>query len=284
MEAKFFGHSVAHVNEVSIYVTNLEYSLAFYQYLFDFSLLEKSQHQAVLSANGATPILTLEQPESVLSKQQGRTGLYHFAILLPNRSDLASFLQFCLEEQIPFGASDHHVSEAIYLTDPDGNGIEVYRDRPSSRWKWDDDQIMMTTYQLDTAGLLAEPSSNWEGAPKESLIGHIHLHVNNLEQVKAFYVKILGFTEVAHYPGALFLSTGDYHHHIAINVWNGENALPPEKYSAGLKYFSIAFPKAQAIDLIHDQLKKKGWHAIRAKDGEGLYVDDPSGNEIFLSV
>jgi catechol 2,3-dioxygenase len=166
MEKKFFKNPVTYVGEVQLHVTRLKESLSFYQDIIGFSVLEKSNRKAVLTADGITPLLTIEQPENVVSKQMGRTGLYHFAILLPSRKDLASFLKYCFQYNIPFGSADHAVSEALYLSDPDGNGIEVYHDRPSTEWNWIHDQVTMVTESLDINGILAETSDHWIKASK----------------------------------------------------------------------------------------------------------------------
>lgn len=131
---KFHQKPNVYVEEVNINVKNLEYSLTFYQNIIGLQILEKTDRRAVLTTDGKAPILTLEQPEDVIPKVERTSGLYHFAILLPTRADLSVFLRHLLETGYPLGAADHYVSEALYLNDPDGNGIEVYRDRPSSEW------------------------------------------------------------------------------------------------------------------------------------------------------
>jgi catechol 2,3-dioxygenase len=280
MERKFFTEPATYVGELSINVTNLQQAIEFYQTVIGFQVLEKTEGAARLSANGKTAILTLETPENVTGKERRTTGLYHFAILLPNRAALSSFLEHALKQGVQLGAADHEVSEALYLSDPDGNGIEVYCDRDSSGWNWTGDQVKMGTDPLDGDGLLAEEHKVWSGLPEETILGHIHLHVANLEASEVFYSKGLNFSVVTRYPGALFISTGGYHHHIGLNTWNGEEAKAPRPNGAGLNWFTLVFPNENARTetvnrLIEAQVKVKTYP-------EYSEVKDPAGNTIRL--
>lgn len=235
---RFHQEPNIYVGEVNIKVKNLENSITFYQNIIGFQILEKSERKAVLNADGKTPLVTLEQPADVIPKQGRMSGLYHFAILLPSRADLGGFLRHIIQTGYPLGAADHYVSEALYLEDPDGNGIEVYRDRPSSEWTWKNDLVNMATEQLDAEGILASSVAEWDGLPPGTIMGHIHLHVGDLEKAKEFYTKGLGFDVVSYYPQAVFLSSGRYHHHVAINTWQGAGAPTPPKNSVGLKWYT----------------------------------------------
>ncbi|MEH7085997.1 VOC family protein, partial [Neobacillus drentensis] len=228
-----------YVGEVNIKVKNLDYSLTFYQSIMGFKVLEKSERKAVLTTDGKKALLTIEQPKDVVAKSGRTSGLYHFAILLPSRADLSVFLRHMVQTGYPLGAADHYVSEALYLNDPDGNGIEVYRDRPSSEWKWKNGLVEMATEELDGNGIIAESDGEWKCLPVGTLMGHIHLHVSNLPKAEEFYTKGLGFEVVSYYPQAAFLSTGRYHHHIAINTWQGAGAANPPKNSVGLNWYSL---------------------------------------------
>jgi len=271
-----------YVGEVNINVKNLDYSLTFYQNIIGFQVLEKSEHKAVLTTDGKTPLLTLEQPKDVVVKAGRTSGLYHFAILLPSRADLSVFLRHLVQTGYPLGAADHYVSEALYLNDPDGNGIEVYRDRPSSEWKWNNGLVEMATEELDGNGIIAESDAEWDGLPAGTLMGHIHLHVANLKKAEEFYTKGLGFEVVSYYPQAAFLSTGKYHHHIAINTWQGEGALAPPKNSVGLNWYSLVFPDETVREHAVNQLKQLG---APVKEEDLYYVtSDPSGNHIRLVI
>lgn len=267
-----------YVREVSIKVKNLEKSLDFYQNMIGFKVLEKKAGKAILTTNEKTPILTLEQPEDVVPKPARTAGLYHFAILLPTRADLSVFLRHLLETGYPLGAADHYVSEALYLNDPDGNGIEVYRDRSADEWTWNNGLVDMATEQLDANGILAESNAEWTGLPEDTLMGHIHLHVNDLKKAEEFYVKGLGFQVVSYYPQAVFLSTGGYHHHIAINTWQGSGAQAPPKNSVGLNWYSLVYPDEAARENAVQQLQKIG--AEVKKEADYYVAADPAGNQI----
>jgi catechol 2,3-dioxygenase len=285
MERKFFQKPAIYVGEVNLKVTNLENSLKFYDLIFGFKVLEKTSSSAILSADGKTPLLSLEQPNDVVPKQGRTTGLYHFAVLLPSRADLSQFLKHLLRvggSAIQLGASDHAVSEALYFSDPDGNGIEVYRDRPSNEWQWNNNQVKMVTEMLDGESLLAESKEEWKGVPRDTKMGHIHLHVADLDATEDFYVNGLGFDIVTRYPGALFASTYGYHHHLGLNVWNGVGAKAPAKNSAGLHWFTLVFPDEETRKETTNRLEQMG---IEVKKEKNYFeVKDPASNTIRLVV
>lgn len=271
------------IGQVDLRVSNLERSLAFYQHVIGFRVLERSDRKATLTADGKTPLLSIEQPEQVSPKQPRTTGLYHFALLLPNRSDLACVLQHFIQHQIPLqGASDHLVSEALYLADPDGNGIEIYADRPSPSWAWANGEVVMDTRALDIRNLLQEGSgAEWKGLPAETLMGHIHLHVSSLQEAEAFYIRGLGFDIVSRFGNqALFISTGKYHHHIGLNTWNGVGAPAPADNSVGLISFDIVYPDEEARSSAVQRLKAMG---VSVQKSQSSWVtEDPSHNRIRL--
>lgn len=205
-----------------------------------------------LSASGEPPaaLVLTEQPGA--RPQPARTsGLYHVAFLHPDRATLARLLRRLLELQVPLeGASDHLVSEAIYLADPDGHGIEVYADRPRDRWPRRDGQLQIDTLPLDLADLLAQapPDAPWTGAHPAARIGHIHLRTADIAAAAAFYRDLLGFEEVAWYgPRALFLAAGGYHHHIGLNTWAGVGVPPPPPDSVRLVAWAVALPRREAL-------------------------------------
>lgn len=278
MEKKFFQEPAVYVGEVNINVTDIERSIEYYEKIIGFKTLDRSERSAVLTADGKKPLLVLEQPEDVIPKQGRTTGLFHFAILLPGREYLSSFLRHIAENNVQIGASDHIVSEAVYLTDPDGNGIEVYRDRQSSEWSWTNGNVTMATEPLDAQGVLAESNKKWNGLPEETVMGHIHLHVSELKKTEEFYNQ-LGFKVVTNYPGALFMSTHGYHHHIGLNVWNGEGAPAPAKNSAGLNWFVLEYSEQAAEDAVQ---KLEIIDATVDQVSEGYKTVDPSGNTILL--
>ena len=171
-------------------------------------------------------------------------GLYHTAFLLPSRPDLARWVRFAVDERIATtGASDHFVSEAVYLTDPEGNGIEIYADRPKAAWAWDGPNVRMATERLDVSDLLGElkaDDSGWKGAPERSLIGHVHLRVGDAKIAEDWWNSEMGFDTVARYGGAaVFLSTGGYHHHIGANAWQSKGAGPRDDERSGLMWVEL---------------------------------------------
>lgn len=270
------------VGQVNINVTNLNSSLEFYQKVIGFQILEQTDRKAVLTADGKIGLLTIEQPVDVLPKEKGKTGLFHFALLLPTRADLSVFLRHLSETGLRFGASDHLVSEALYITDPDGNGIEVYIDRPAIEWTWSNGEVKMVSDPLDVESLLAVSDMDWDGLPADTVMGHVHLHVADLQKAEEFYTKGLGFTVVSHYPQAVFISTGDYHHHIALNTWQGVGASKPRENSVGINWYTLTFPNEEAIAKVIEQLQHLGASYIVE---DGLFViEDPSGNKIQLTV
>ncbi|MDR7075879.1 catechol 2,3-dioxygenase [Neobacillus niacini] len=273
------------VGHVKIKVENLQRSLTFYQDVLGFDVLEQTASTVKLTSDGKTSILSLEQPDNVIPKQGRTTGLYHFAILLPERSDLANIVVHLVEKGIKFGSSDHLVSEALYLNDPDGNGIEIYIDRDSSVWSWKGEEVAMTVDPLDFKNLLTTVISgkSWKGMPEGTVMGHIHLHVSELKKTEEFYVKGLGFDVVNRYGvQALFLSTGKYHHHIGVNTWNGIGAPTPAKNSVGLESFTLILPNEEARNQAISKLKKIGANVM--EENNNFIAYDPSGNRVVLAV
>ncbi|PKG25110.1 VOC family protein [Niallia nealsonii] len=280
---KFHSYPNIYPASLTLKIQDLETSIKFYENIIGFKLLDKTDKNAVLTVDGITPLVYLEQLEKAEPKNTRTTGLYHFAILVPSREDLGIILQHLLKSGYPLqGASDHTVSEAIYLADPDGNGIEIYRDLPAENWEWQNDFVSMATLAMDAEGVLeAGNNEEWNGLPKGSIIGHIHLHVADLEKTVAFYVEGLGFDIVQKYgTQAYFISTGRYHHHIGLNIWNGRGIPAPKAENIGLKYFDLKIPTEEKRNEIAERLEKLG-EVIEKKENV-FYVSDPSGNKIRL--
>ncbi|SHN27096.1 VOC family protein [Gracilibacillus kekensis] len=280
---KFHQKPNTYVSHVKINVQDLYRSIQFYQQTLGFDILEKTDTQAILTADGNTSILSLEQPKNAEPKQARTTGLYHFAILLPNRADLANFVFHCIENNVRLGSSDHLVSEALYFNDPDGNGIEVYIDKDPETWTWQNDQVAMAVDPLDFEDLLKEGQQGaWQGLPAQTLMGHIHLHVANMAETKTFYEKGLGFETVSRFGDqALFISTGKYHHHIGLNTWNGVGAPPPSENSVGLASYTLTYPSKQALDEVVFNLTAIGVPV--EQEQKQIIIKDPSKNNIIIT-
>ena len=236
----------------------------------------------MLTADGKTPLLIIEQPANVTPKEPRRTGLFHFALLLPERADLGMIIKHFSENKIAIGASDHKVSEALYLSDPDGNGIEIYTDRDPSEWDWENGEVAMSTDPLDRESVVASSEGErWNGLPRETLMGHVHLHVAHLPEAKTFY-NALGFEVAAKYPQALFMSNGKYHHHIGLNTWSGEGAAKPSTNSVGLQSYTLVYPNEVVLDGAIAKVKTLGARVESAENG--YFTEDPSGNRIILRI
>ena len=272
------------VGHVNIKVEDLERSLSFYEDIIGFSILEKTDKSAKLTTDGKTSILSIEQPDQVIPKQARTTGLYHFAILLPEKKDLANFIAHLVKHNIQIGASDHLVSEAIYIQDPDGNGIEIYIDRHPSDWQWNGEEVVMASEPLNFDQLLTyvEQDKPWERLPENTVMGHIHLHVADLVNTEKFYIEGLGFDVVSRFgQQALFISSGKYHHHIGLNTWNGIGAPQPAKNSVGLNYYTLVLPDEDAVQATIYRLENIG-AKVTKEDGE-IVTYDPSMNRIKLT-
>jgi catechol 2,3-dioxygenase len=278
-------HPTTSIGYVHLSVANLDRSLAFYQDKLGFQLRRRDGATAYLGAGGPDLLVLTEKPGA--RPVSGVTGLYHFAILTPSRLALAKSLRRLAETRTPVqGFSDHWVSEAIYLADPDGNGIEIYRDRPRSEWPCQNGQLQMATDPLDIQGILAELESQpepWTGLEPATTIGHVHLHVATIPSTESFYVDTLGFDLILRYgPSASFVSAGGYHHHLGLNTWAGVNAPPPPPDAAGLRYFTINLPDEPALAVVVERIKGAGV-TFREKD-EVIFLRDPAQNGVVLSA
>jgi len=277
----FHGKPNTHINHVAIKVTDVNRSLTFYKEILGLKVLEQTKTKVHLTVDGRSPLITLISLDNPEKNPNKTTGLYHFALLLPSRDDLAQFLQHLLDHRIPFGASDHHVSEAIYLNDPDGNGIEVYCDRPRDSWDWVHERVTMETERLNESDLLTEKTKDWEFMSSETVLGHLHLHVNNLDESKMFF-EAIGFSVVNEFHGAVFMSAGKYHHHIAFNIWNGIDAKAPKDNNVGMKSYSIVYDSVSVRDQILASLQQMNKEV--KKIGDAYIVRDMNNSEILLLV
>src|SRR3712207_5408025 len=260
-------HPSIRIGYVSLNVSEINRSLDFYEKVLGFNKVDRpSNERALLSVDGHSSYLVeLLQAKNAASYKASMpetrsAGLYHYAILLPERKYLADMLQNLSERrgEIRFdGLADHLVSESIYIRDPDNVGIEIYCDRPSLQWKWDGSRVRMETDRLDTEDLLRESTtSGWKAMPAKTVIGHVHLHVRNLAKAMKFYHKILGLNFTATYPGAYFFAAGKYHHHIATNIWLGTSIQLASSEHVGLNHFGIELPNKEQYEKTAEQDRK----------------------------
>lgn len=245
------------VGRVTLTVRDLAGVRDFYERVVGLREIEAGTGKVVLGAD-ARPLVELVEDLAAPPRPPRTTGLFHLALLVPDRAELARSLQRLIETRWPLaGASDHLVSEALYLSDPEGNGIEIYRDRPPSEWEYDGDELRMATLPLDLENLLGERDGGEPAAgtpvPGDTSMGHVHLNVDDLDAGERFYAGLLGLDVTARgYPGALFLAVGGYHHHIGLNTWRGEGIPAPPPGSLGLRSFELALPDRQASEEIVD--------------------------------
>lgn len=263
----------------------MERSRTFYQEILGFHVLDQEGNTARLTADGKQPLITIEQDENASPKVSGTTGLFHFAILLPSRKKLGDYLHHLIQKRWPVqGGADHQFSEAVYLSDPDGHGVEVYADCPAETWDWQDGELPLMSDPLDTETLLKIGSQDsWERLPAQTVMGHIHLHVSSLQEAKEFYCDGLGFDiTIPFRHRALFISNEGYHHHIGLNTWQGEGTPVPAPNHVRMKHFSILFPNEEERRKSIQQLKEIG--AWVAQENGVVVTKDPSENTIQLLV
>lgn len=269
------------IGPVTLTVSDLGRSLAFYRERIGFSVHSQGGGSARLGAGGADLLLLEERKDAV--RVAGTTGLFHFAILLPSRAALAKALAHLVETRTPLqGAADHIVSESLYLADAEGNGIELYRDRPRETWTWRDGQLAMATDPLDVDALWREGRADdapWQGLPAGTTMGHVHLRVAHIAPAERFYCDLIGFSLTARYGRqASFVAADGYHHHVAFNTWGGVGAPPPPKNALGLKEIVIDLGDRGAVERAVERLGKAGI----AIGPDGLVID-PSGNAVRLA-
>ena len=275
------------VGPVALTVSELDRSRAFYERAIGLRAAELDDGTLSLGVAGGAALIELRGDTAAPRLNRRAPGLYHLAILMPTRLDLAFALARLVETRWPLdGASDHLVSEALYLSDPDGNGIEIYRDRPRAEWAYAGDQLQMSTLPLDLNDLLGELRVATElqtAAPSGTTIGHVHLQVTDIQEAEAFYHGVLGFDVMTRgYPGALFVSAGGYHHHIGLNTWHSAGAAPAPRGSVGLRSFTIDLPDERELTAALARID--GASIPRTDVPGGVLVRDPVGNGVVLSA
>lgn len=276
--------SQARIGRVRLQVSDLKRSLAYYTDVLGLTVSMREGDVAVLATADAVPLVELQERKgSRPLPRHGRLGLYHFAILLPDRQALGRFLAHLAEVGAYAASADHLVSEALYLTDPDGLGIEVYADRPRAQWAINGREIAMATEPLDLRGLVrAGSGERWAGMPAGTTIGHVHFHVATLSEAEAFYHSALGFDKVVwSYPGALFLSAGGYHHHVGTNTW-AAGAPVATAQDARLIEWELRLPDSDDIASAAASAARAGYE-IQQAGGDRL-ITDPSGITVRLTT
>jgi catechol 2,3-dioxygenase len=294
-KAEFSVHPATKIGAVSLRVANLENQLAFYQQMLGFQLHWHEGDKAGLGAGGADLLQLVEEPD--LKRYRGVTGLYHFAVLFPNRRELARALARLIVLKYPNYPTDHIMTKTTYLDDPEGNGIELYTESPEDgTWtmangvfetRRADGSISDGREPLDVNALLGHLKEDDRldiPIPPETRVGHVHLHVRNVDEAVDFYHGIIGFDVmgVAKLFRAAFVSAGGYHHHVGLNTWQGEGAPPPPADALGLRYFAVELPDQKALEEVTTRVEKAGIPANQTDNG--LLVYDPSQNGVVLTI
>lgn len=276
-----------HLGPVTLAVADRDRSLAFYRDFLGLSVIDEgSRHgePAITFGVGPQAVIRLVVRPGIAPLPRNVTGLFHAAILLPSRAALARVILRLAEARYPFGASDHGVSEALYLDDPDGNGLEIYRDRPRDKWQWRAGQVEMMTLPLDLENVVAELTDDeprWAPMPAGTSLGHVHLRVGDVEDAERFYADVLGFDVVASLPGARFFSVNGYHHHLGTNSWQSANGQPRSEDTAGLIEWDIVLPTVEDVVAVASRLSAAGVTIDARADG-ALDVLDPWQTRLVL--
>ncbi|WP_324757405.1 VOC family protein [Haloarcula sp. GH36] len=263
------------VGRVALTVTDCDRATEFYTETVGLAVRTRDDDRVVLG-DGETPLLELHADPDAPERGANETGLYHFAVRVPSRTALGAALERIERTARLDGASDHHVSEALYLTDPEGNGVEIYRDRPRTQWEeHDDGTVRMGTDRLDRAGVEGA-SDGASSVPVGTDIGHVHLEVADLDATRSFYADGLGMTLRATAPGACFFAAGSYHHHVGANVWHARSG-PGE--GRGVAWYELRVPEG-ALEEVRRRLSESGYDSESA--GEGFVTTDPAGIRVRI--
>jgi catechol 2,3-dioxygenase len=280
-------HPDTRLGAVRLTVGDLQSMSDFYESALGLAVIASTPAKVRLGAGDRAAVELVHRPDAPVRPPR-TTGLFHLAVLVPSRIELARAIRRVVDAEWSFtGASDHLVSEAMYLNDPEGNGIEIYRDRPREEWRrTPDGELAMATLPLDVEDIIGELGGSPDPAPtaaSDTHIGHVHLQIRDVDEAERFYAGILGFdVTVRSYPGALFVSAGGYHHHVGLNTWAGAGAPPPPRDARGLDLFEVYVPDEEEITRIERDLEAAGSRSERRE--EGLLVTDPSSNRALIQV
>jgi catechol 2,3-dioxygenase len=256
-------------------VSGADRALDFYVNKVGLVLRERTDTTAALGTR-EEDVLRLDFQPGIAPRNYKETGLYHIAILVPDRPALGAAIARLAASNVKLGAADHLVSEAIYLWDPDNNGIEIYRDRPREEWVWHGDQVQMANRPLDFDGLLSQPGVEaLAQAPMKAgtCIGHIHLEVDDLAKARKFYSEVVGLAPTSTLPGAQFLAAGGYHHHLGTNIWDSRNGPLPSPDSAGISLMTFELPDTNSLQALQSRLETAG--TSTTANGNGFDFVDP---------
>ncbi len=281
----YHQHPSIYPKHVHLYVSDITKSGEFYSKILGLHILNQNQFIINFTVNDSDCLLTIEQPKDYRIPELNAPGLYHMAFLVPSKEDLADVFTHIQRSGYPLsGASDHKVSEALYLNDLDGNGIEIYYDRKPDTWNWENNQVEMTIDRLDIDNLLATASQKvWTGMSSGTIIGHVHLRVENMEKAEKFYVYALGFDIVSRYGSqATFISSNGYHHHLALNTWGRPKTVDHKDLTLGLHAFSLVYPSLETRQLVVSRLLEIG--ADVTEENDIVCAIDPSGTKVLLVV
>lgn len=273
--------ATTHTGLVALKVADLEKMTQFYTEVIGLKVLSEKEGERFFGTEDGVTLLILKKVDQPLPITR-KTGLYHVAFLLPSRSDLGDALIHYLSVDAPLvGASDHGYSEALYLTDPEGNGIEVYRDKPVDEWDIrEDGEIVGVTIEMDAQGVVNEASQHWVGFPSGTKVGHVHLKIADLQKTEDFYTDVLGLSLKNNYGmQAKFFATGGYHHHIGSNIWMGRNIPAMAENDLGLAYYSFYVNKEDELSQLANHWENLGVSFVKDGD-ESLWIVDPNGIQI----
>ncbi len=275
-------HAATRMGTVRLNVHDLAREVDYYQRL-GLQIHQRTQASVHLGAGAEDLLVLTERPHA--PSGASKSGLYHFALLVPSRVDLGRVLRHIADKRIALGGySDHAVSEALYLSDPEGNGIEIYRDRPRSEWEFRNGTMHITSQPLDVQAVLAaaENAPAWDGFPQDTVMGHVHLQVGDLRLAEQFYTEIIGFDPIMRYGSqAAFVSAGGYHHHLGMNTWAGRLA-PRTGDELGLDEFGLVLPTREALAEVADRLRGTG--LTFQQEEATLFGQDPLGINLRLTV
>lgn len=274
-----------HIGAIGLIARDMDKLAGFYRGLLGLTELERSPRHVRLGTTGGVPLIEIEHRPDAKPDDPRTAGLYHTAFLMPTRLDHARWILHIAQHRVPItGASDHGVSEAFYLDDPEGNGIEVYNDRPPERWQWQDKLVVMQTNPLDVEAILRDthPDASYREAPEGLRIGHVHLRVGSVERAEQFYRDAVGLDLTRRRRGATFMSSGGYHHHVGANVWHSDGAGPRPNDRAGLAWFSVETSDATALESVRARLAAAKAPVVSIPGG--IESADPWGTRVRFAA